>query len=69
MKRCVYRGRGAPCKKDYKLTNSSTSYSGNKELGLHACNPNYYCQSFIDGVPIKKFNNKIARYGKSIKTP
>ena len=68
MKRCVYRGRGAPCKKDYKLTNSSTSYSGNKELGLHACNPNYYCQSFIDGVPIKKFNNKIARYGKSIKT-
>jgi len=68
MKRCVYRGRGAPCKKDYKLTNSTTSYSGNKVLGLHACNPNYYCQSFIDGVPIKKFNNKIARYGKSIKT-
>lgn len=68
MKRCVYRGRGAPCKKDYKLTNSSTSYSGNTALGLHACNPNYYCQSFIDGVPVSKFNNKIARYGKSIKT-
>ena len=68
MKRCVYRGRGAPCKKDYKLTNTSTSYSGNQELGLHACNPNYYCQSFIDGIPVKKFNNKIARYGQSIKT-
>lgn len=63
-KRCVYRGRGAPCSKDYNTIASlslTNNYAQSSQEGLHACNSNNYCEVFTNS----KFNNKIARYGKS----
>lgn len=66
-KRCVYRGRGAPCNPDYEINDPTNSYSGTDSLRLHACSSNNYCQQFLQGVQVEKFNNKISRYGKSVK--
>ncbi|MBK25563.1 MAG: hypothetical protein CME70_16320 [Halobacteriovorax sp.] len=66
-KRCVYRGRGAPCNTDYQINDPSNSYSGTDSEKLHACTSNTYCQQFLQGVQVEKFNNKIARFGKSVK--
>lgn len=63
-KRCVYRGRGAPCTRNYDVIASSAltnNYAQSSQEGLHACNSNNYCEVFTSS----KFNNKIARYGKS----
>lgn len=63
-KRCVYRGRGAPCSRDYGVIASSSltnNYAQSSQEGLHACNSNNYCEVLTSS----KFNNKIARYGKS----
>lgn len=65
--RCVYRGRGAPCIGDYNTVDQNLSYSGTREEGFHMCNSNNYCQRFVDGVPRQTFNDKISRYGKSVK--
>lgn len=65
-KRCVYRGRGAICKPSYNVA-STNSYAGNDKLGLHACTYNSYCQSFTEGIPQEKFNDRITRFGKSVK--
>ncbi|MBF0359698.1 MAG: hypothetical protein HQK49_01735 [Oligoflexia bacterium] len=67
-KRCVYRGRGAPCAQNYFTINSNQSYAGNSVPGLHACLPNYYCQKFVndDGTFASFFNTRIARYGRSV---
>ncbi len=64
-KRCVYRGRGAACHTNYNVTDENNAYSGTTKPGLHACSSNNYCQSFVSGVPVAKFNNRISRYGKS----
>jgi hypothetical protein len=65
--RCVYRGRGAPCVADFDTVNANISYSGTNKPGIHMCSANNYCQQFVDGIPRATFNNKIARYGKSVK--
>lgn len=49
-KRCVYRGAGAPCKRDYS---SLTDY--NKKL--LTCAPNFYCASMSSN----KFNDELVR--------
>lgn len=66
-KRCVYRGRGAPCNPDYDINDPTNSYSGTDSQRLHSCSANNYCQQFLQGIQVEKFNNKIARYGKSVK--
>lgn len=66
-KRCVYRGKGAPCVPNYTSTNSSTSYDKTDSPGLHSCSTNNYCELFEKGVAVTNFNNKIARYGKPVK--
>ena len=66
-KRCVYRGRGAPCISNYTTTDSSNAYDKTDSPGLHACSSNNYCELFEKGVAVEKFNNKIARYGKPVK--
>lgn len=66
-KRCVYRGRGAACMANYTATVADNTFTGTAQPGLHACSANNYCQAFIDGTPVKMFNNKIARFGKSVK--
>lgn len=67
-KRCVYRGRGAPCISDYEnVVDPNATFSRTEKSALHMCSNNNYCQRFVDGVPREAFNNKIARYGKSVK--
>lgn len=66
-KRCVYRGRGAPCNPDYQINDATNSYSGTDSPRLHACSSNNYCQQFLQGIQVEKFNNRISRYGKSVK--
>lgn len=66
-KRCIYRGKGSPCSSSYKVIDSNLSYVSIDKPRVHACGFNYYCQNFSEGVPAKKFNNKIARWGKSVK--
>ena len=67
-KRCVYRGRGAPCHPDYQVPSNSSSYSGSAKTGLNACSANSYCQVFADGTRVKKFNTRISRYGNPTST-
>jgi hypothetical protein len=67
-KRCVYRGRGAACIGDYTTTDANSTFTGTTQRGLHACSQNNYCQSFIEGVAVPSFNNKIARFAKSVKS-
>lgn len=52
FKRCVYRGAGAPCRKDYANIPNAT-----KRKAL-TCAPNFYCASVNDPV----YNTKVARY-------
>ncbi len=67
-KRCVYRGRGAACLQDYATGDATSTFSGTAQAGMHACSANTYCQPFIEGIPVSLFNNKISRYGKSVKS-
>ena len=68
-KRCVYRGKGAPCSLNlrYDTDDLDKIYNEAASIGMLACSMNNYCQPFIEGIPVKKFNNKIARWGKSVK--
>lgn len=49
-KRCIYRGAGAPCKKDYSTLNEYTK----KTL---TCAPNFFCASITSN----KFNDELVR--------
>lgn len=49
-KRCVYRGAGAPCKRDYSTLNDYNK----KNL---TCAPNFYCASLTSN----KFNDELVR--------
>lgn len=51
-KRCVYRGAGSPCKKNYK-----TGLVDSKATRLWSCAPNFYCAD-LDSL---KFNNRVIR--------
>ncbi|MDO9184140.1 MAG: hypothetical protein Q7U04_17130, partial [Bacteriovorax sp.] len=51
-KRCVYRGAGAPCKRDY-----STYAADNVYRKTLTCAPNFYCANLTTN----KFNNELAR--------
>lgn len=52
-KRCVYRGAGAPCKKNYK--NGSKNFHEDK---IFRCAPNFYCSPLEDA---HDFNKEIVR--------
>ncbi|MDD0852329.1 hypothetical protein HBN50_04430 [Halobacteriovorax sp. GB3] len=67
LKRCVYRGRGAPCQADYTGQNAASTFNKTAKSRLLGCAPNYYCQEFYaDGQYQKKFNNKVARWPYSV---
>ncbi len=63
-KRCVYRGRGVPCTKNYNVASSDNSYAKNSLPGINACMQNNYCESISTE---NKFNNRIARFARSPK--
>jgi hypothetical protein len=52
-KKCVYRGAGAPCRKDY---NNISDSEMRKAL---ACAPNFYCANVSSG---NVFNREVARF-------
>lgn len=60
-RRCVYRGRGAPCDQDLTQTDPSLYYSGSTAPGTLACSPNHSCQP----VNTARFNDRIARFGNT----
>ena len=59
-KRCVYRGKGAPC---HTASGTTNTYNGSSSPGVTMCAPNYYCQPIEEEKPY--FNNRISRYAKS----
>jgi hypothetical protein len=68
-KRCVYRGRGAACLQDIDTTlTAADTFNKTADKKLFSCSANTYCQPFNDGGRVSKFNTKISRYAKSIKT-
>ena len=58
-KRCVYRGRGAPCVAN--LNDLSAAFNGSSLIGNSACSANNYCQSLSSG-STNRFNDRIARF-------
>jgi len=56
LKRCVYRGAGAPCRVDNE---NISNYNLRKSL---SCAPNFYCASVSSNV----FNKEVARFGNSL---
>lgn len=58
-KRCVYRGRGAPCVPN--LNSLSGAFNGSSLIGTVACSANNYCQTFSGGSN-SRFNDRIARF-------
>jgi hypothetical protein len=56
LKRCIYRGAGAPCRIDYE---NIDNYNLRKSL---SCAPNFYCASLSSN----NFNKEVARFGNSL---
>ncbi len=67
-KRCVYRGKGAPCVPSLSVSDPSLSYNKTDETKLLGCSANNYCQPFVGGTNIKRFNDRISRFAKSVKS-
>lgn len=59
IKRCVYRGRGAPCQFDPSST--SANYSDTNIIGLKSCSHNTYCAD----IHSESFNSRIQRITNS----
>lgn len=60
-KRCVYRGRGAPCLNDLYQANSATTFNGSSIVGNLSCSPNNSCAPTTSN----RFNDRIARFASS----
>lgn len=60
-KRCVYRGRGAPCLADLNQAGSGNTFNSSSLVGTLACSPNNSCSS----VGNARFNDRIARFGST----
>ena len=65
-KRCVYRGRGAPCYQHYRNVHADTAFNGSNRSRHLVCSNNNYCRSFVNVTKNKAFNTQIARSGKSV---
>lgn len=61
-KRCVYRGRGAPCVTDLKNAPNTANFNGTSNIGTLMCSSNNSC------VPLStpnRFNDRIARFANT----
>jgi hypothetical protein len=52
LKRCVYRGRGAPCRKNIQ------NFSNEQNRRIYSCAPNFYCAD----IQSNHFNSEVARF-------
>lgn len=63
-KRCVYRGKGAPCEvNSHSINNADNTYSKSDDVELNVCSPNNYCEELTQS----KFNTRIARIASNPK--
>jgi hypothetical protein len=58
-RRCVYRGRGAPCEKTLTGILSSSTFNNTTTPGLLACSANNYCENLSTA---SKFNDRLSRF-------
>ena len=65
-KRCVYRGRGAPCYKNYETAYSNNTFNKDIRTRHLVCSTNNHCRRFINVKKEEAFNTKISRFGKSV---
>jgi hypothetical protein len=61
-KRCIYRGRGAPCHPN--LNSVASTFSTSTLTGTLACSSNNMCQPFSSGSSTR-FNDRIARFANT----
>ena len=61
-KRCVYRGRGAPCHTNLSLL--GTTFNSSALPGLLTCSTNNMCQSVAGGYN-NRFNDRISRFANT----
>lgn len=60
-KRCVYRGRGAPCLQNLDTAGTGTTFNGSSLVGTLTCSPNNSCQS----LSVNRFNDRISRFANT----
>lgn len=61
-KRCMYRGRGAPCLANLDTATSTTTYSGSSVVGTLTCSPNNSC---LPLTTTGRFNDRISRFANT----
>ncbi len=65
-KRCIYRGRGAPCLKFYETAHSNSTFNKSDKQRHLVCSTNNHCHALITVGKENNFNTKISRFGRSI---
>ena len=60
-KRCIYRGRGTPCHRNYTNVDPDNTFNKSGKSRHLVCSANNYCQSFGGLNKEAKFNTRIAR--------
>ena len=61
-KRCVFRGRGAPCENN--LSALGTTFNNSAMTGHLSCSSNSMCQSLTSG-SMNRFNDRISRFANT----
>jgi hypothetical protein len=61
-KRCVYRGRGAPCLQDLNLATTATTFNSTTVVGHLTCSHNNSCVGLST---LNRFNDRIARFANT----
>lgn len=61
-KRCMYRGRGAPCLQNLDQSLTQVHFNGSNNVGALTCSPNNTCQSISVA---NRFNDRIARFANT----
>lgn len=61
-KRCMYRGKGAPCLSNLDLAPNAQNFSGSTVVGTLMCSPNTSCLPLSTG---SRFNDSIARFANT----
>jgi hypothetical protein len=61
-KRCIYRGRGAPCLPNLDLAGGPNNFNGSNAVGTLMCSHNNSC---LPLTTINRFNDRIARFANT----
>ena len=61
-KRCIFRGRGAPCLQNLNTSATATTFNGSSVVGTLTCSHNNSCLPLTTS---DRFNDRIARFGNT----